>query len=81
MGDFNASPYSYDMRKLSKELKSTSMVADKPWARCTWFGYSELLCASIDHVYVPNDAVVIDKKIGPAIGSDHRAVDVDVILN
>jgi len=81
MGDFNASPYSVDIRSLAKQTTDISLVGDRPWSRCTWFGYSELLCADIDHIFVPKDSVVSDYEIGPAVGSDHRPIDVDLVLS
>lgn len=73
-GDFNATPWSQAYRSFrrSTDLQDSS-AATLPWP--TWFGGSALtsvLALPIDHVLHGVRWRVLERRIGPDIGSDHR---------
>ena len=79
VGDFNASPASIDLRRFADGDHNLLMAAEqRPFSKCSWFGYSALFCARIDHVFVPPSSKITFQNIGPYLGSDHRAVHVGV---
>lgn len=80
-GDFNSPMTTIDMRNLSNNVQDKiRVVGESPMQKCSWFGYSEVLCSRIDHVFIPVTSHVVESKIGPYLGSDHRAVDVDISI-
>lgn len=73
-GDFNATPWSaaYRSFRRSTDLQDSS-AATLPWP--TWFGGSaatSILALPIDHVLHGARWRVVERRIGPDIGSDHR---------
>ncbi|HWS26210.1 MAG TPA: endonuclease/exonuclease/phosphatase family protein [Xanthomonadales bacterium] len=73
-GDFNATPWSQAYRSFRRntELQDSS-AATLPWP--TWFGGSavaSVLAVPIDHVLHGKGWRVVERRIGPDIGSDHR---------
>lgn len=81
MGDFNSTMYSIDMRNLAADIAAkTRPIGDRPFPKCSWFGYSSLLCARIDHIFIPEGSLLVEEQIGPNIGSDHRPVEALIAL-
>jgi len=77
-GDFNATPWSYPFRRL---LADTDLVSSQKG-----FGISAtfpadgnfLLRVPIDHLLHTPDLVVVDRRLGPRLGSDHFPLVVDL---
>ncbi len=77
-GDFNATPWSYPFRRL---LADTDLVNSQKG-----FGISAtfpadgnfLLRVPIDHLLHTPDLVVVDRRLGPRLGSDHFPLVVDL---
>ncbi|MGE0422470.1 MAG: endonuclease/exonuclease/phosphatase family protein [Reyranellaceae bacterium] len=75
-GDFNATPWNRSMRLLVRE--SPLRHASGFW-RPTWTAYVPLwMGIPIDHVLAATDCRVLDRRIGPDIGSDHRPLVVTI---
>lgn len=74
VGDLNATPWSHGMRLLTanSELR-LSATAGRP----TWRARSPF-ALPIDHALVAGRLRVLDRQIGPAVGSDHRPQRVDL---
>lgn len=71
-GDFNATPWSRSMRLMVRE--SPLRHAPGFW-RPTWAAYvPHWMGIPIDHVLAATDCHVVDRRVGPDIGSDHRPV-------
>lgn len=71
-GDFNATPWNRSMRRLVRE--SPLRHAPGFW-RPTWTAYvPHWMGIPIDHVLAATDCRVVDRRVGPDIGSDHRPV-------
>ncbi len=71
-GDFNATPWNRSMRRLVRE--SPLRHAPGFW-RPTWTAYApHWMGIPIDHVLAATDCRVVDRRVGPDIGSDHRPV-------
>lgn len=71
-GDFNATPWNRSMRLLVRE--SPLRHAPGFW-RPTWTAYvPHWMGIPIDHVLAATDCRVVDRRVGPDIGSDHRPV-------
>lgn len=78
-GDFNATPWSSAFREFSKR----SGLRDSALGRGiqgSWNAKSPLIRIPIDHVFVPMNAVVTKRILGPNVGSDHYPVEVTVFL-
>lgn len=76
VGDLNLTPYSPYFGDLLKQ----SGLVDSSRGRgthATWSTRVEWLGLPIDHVLHSPELVVVDRRVGPAVGSDHRAVIVD----
>lgn len=71
-GDFNATPWNRSMRRLVRE--SPLRHAPGFW-RPTWTDRVPLwMGIPIDHVLAATDCRVVDRRVGPDVGSDHRPV-------
>jgi endonuclease/exonuclease/phosphatase (EEP) superfamily protein YafD len=79
VGDLNATPWSTPMARL---LEQTGLeVAGGPLGpRGTWPSRLPLLRLPIDHVLHDPEVWVVRHELGPAVGSDHRPVAVDLRL-
>lgn len=80
-GDFNTSIYSPDMRDFMNDNLGIKMAASGLWPKCSWFGFGELACSRIDHVFVPKDSDLLGLRIGSQNGSDHRSVTAELRIN
>lgn len=79
VGDLNATPWSHPFRRL---LVAGGLV-DSALGRGVQATYRADLPAPripIDHVLVPPATTVLRRVVGPANGSDHFAVEADVVL-
>lgn len=78
-GDFNATPWSAAYRSFRRSSGLLDSSAGQlPWP--TWFGGSaagSVLALPIDHVLHAEGWRVLDRRIGPDIGSDHRPLIVE----
>lgn len=71
-GDFNATPWNHSMRRLVRE--SPLRHAPGFW-RPTWTAYvPHWMGIPLDHVLGATGCRVVDRHVGPDIGSDHRPV-------
>lgn len=75
LGDFNATLYTPAFRDLLAH-GGLRDARDRRWRRPTWAPrrWPWMLGFDIDHVLVSTDLTVIDWRVGPPIGSDHRPV-------
>jgi endonuclease/exonuclease/phosphatase (EEP) superfamily protein YafD len=72
-GDLNLTPYAPEFSRLEQASRLRDAFAGRPW-RPTWQAGFWPLALPIDHVFVPEGVCVVDARIGPAVGSDHRPV-------
>ena len=79
IGDLNATPWSYQFKKLIKK----SGLIDSSKGRGifpTWPNQKLILPIPIDHFLHSKDIFVSNKKVGPDVSSDHRPLIVDFCL-
>jgi endonuclease/exonuclease/phosphatase (EEP) superfamily protein YafD len=80
-GDFNTTVFSPLLRGFARETQVSLQGAyERNWPRCSWFGFGEVGCVRIDHVFVPRWATVHSISVGDQNFSDHRAVVVELSL-
>jgi endonuclease/exonuclease/phosphatase (EEP) superfamily protein YafD len=78
VGDFNATPWSHAFRRL---LASTNLVNSQRGfgVQASFSAYSSFLFrVPIDHLLHTPDLAVLDRSLGPPIGSDHYPLIVDL---
>lgn len=75
-GDLNATPWCEGMRLLRTESGLDFHSVDPVWPP-TW-GIPLPMMIPIDHVLLKGDLRVSKRTIGPALGSDHRSVTVEI---
>ena len=75
VGDFNATPWSAGLRAFvaGNDLFGANTRATWP----VWLGFAGI---PIDHAFASRDLRILDIETGPAIGSDHRPLLIDVAL-
>ena len=73
VGDFNATPWSADLRAFVTEngLSGVNTLATWP----VWLGFAGI---PIDHAFVSHDLRILTFETGPDIGSDHLPLLIDV---
>jgi endonuclease/exonuclease/phosphatase (EEP) superfamily protein YafD len=73
MGDLNLAPWAPTFSDMLKtgELKDTGKMRG---LKATWLSSNPLLGLLIDHILVSADIKILESKVGPALGSDHRPV-------
>jgi endonuclease/exonuclease/phosphatase (EEP) superfamily protein YafD len=76
-GDLNATPWCEGMRLLCETSGLRFSSVDPVWPP-TW-GLHLPMMIPIDHVLVKGGLMVRKRVIGPAMGSDHRSVTVEII--
>jgi len=79
LGDLNVTPWNYHFRRLLKRtgLKdSTQGYGFQP----TWPNFNPLLRIPIDHCLHSPDIVIIDRRTGPDVCSDHYPLIVDFAI-
>lgn len=71
-GDFNATPWNRSMRRL---VRASPLRHAPGFWRPTWADRVPLwMGIPIDHVLAASDCRVVERRVGPDIGSDHRPV-------
>jgi endonuclease/exonuclease/phosphatase (EEP) superfamily protein YafD len=78
VGDLNATPWCHGMKPVF-----AAGLRDTRWGRglaTTWRSNNPLVAIPIDHVLIKGALAVANHRIGPELGSDHRAVVVDLLL-
>ena len=78
-GDFNATPWSFAFRDFAARSglrdSALGLGVQGSWNARTW-----LIRIPIDHVFVPPNAAVVRRVIGPNVGSDHFPVEATIAL-
>jgi endonuclease/exonuclease/phosphatase (EEP) superfamily protein YafD len=79
LGDLNVTPWNYYFRKL---LKRTELIDSSKGRgiQPTWPNYNPLLWIPIDQCLHSRDVIVLNKRIGADVGSDHYPVVVDFTI-
>lgn len=78
-GDFNATPWSRPFRR----LVAASGLVDSALGRgihATWHAHLPAPRIPIDHILVPAGTIVLARRVGPDIGSDHFPVEAELLL-
>lgn len=79
IGDMNVTPWSPVLRNFMDQ----NALRDSALGRGvhpTWFSHSLLFGIPIDHILHSDGVVVLDRRIGPAVGSDHFPLTADIAL-
>lgn len=79
VGDLNATPWCHALRSLVERTGLSDSARGHGW-QPTWNVESLLFQIPIDHVLVSPDLVTTGRRLGPDLGSDHRAVMVELQL-
>jgi endonuclease/exonuclease/phosphatase (EEP) superfamily protein YafD len=79
LGDLNLTPYAPAFGRLVAESGLRDAFDDQAW-RPTWQAGFWPLALPLDHVLVPRGSCVLGHQIGPAVGSDHRPLQVTLRL-
>lgn len=79
-GDLNATPWSQPFRRLLDDGGLTNSQLGYGLELTFPSGSSQLVQVPIDHVLYSEGFAVIDRRLGPALGSDHLPVVVDLAL-
>jgi endonuclease/exonuclease/phosphatase (EEP) superfamily protein YafD len=79
LGDFNVTPWGSVFRRIGKEsgLRDSGLGMGIPW---TWPDGFWPLALPLDRCLVSEGVEVVDRRIGPDIGSDHYPLVVDLRL-
>lgn len=79
LGDLNTTPWGHAFRALvaESELRDTSRGVGFQWS---WPASFWPLAIPIDHALVSEDVRVLDRRMGPSIGSDHLPLVLDIVL-
>lgn len=77
-GDFNDVPWSSSLKRLTERLGLVSSRRGHGW-QGSWPAWSKLLGLPVDDCLVSRSGlVVVDRRTGPAIGSDHEPLLVEL---
>lgn len=78
-GDFNATPWSHAYRTFAARcgLRDTALGRG---VQPTWNARLAVPRIPIDHVFASPDVTVLDRRIGPDVGSDHFPVEAVLVL-
>ena len=79
LGDLNTTPWGHAFRALAEEseLRDTSRGVGFQWS---WPASFWPLAIPIDHALVSADVRLLDRRMGPSIGSDHLPLVLDIEL-
>lgn len=78
LGDFNATPFSRALAPLIAADLQDSLRAGGLWTAGSWPDLAWPLRIAIDHCWHDARLVSRDRAIGPALGSDHRPLRLDL---
>jgi endonuclease/exonuclease/phosphatase (EEP) superfamily protein YafD len=78
-GDLNLTPYAPAFDRLQRRSGLRDVQAARGW-RPTWLAGAWPLALPIDHVLAPEALCVLETRVGPDVGSDHRPVAVTLRL-
>jgi endonuclease/exonuclease/phosphatase (EEP) superfamily protein YafD len=78
LGDFNATPFSAALAPLIAADLQDSLTAGGLWTAGSWPDLPWPLRIAIDHCWHDARLVAGDRRIGPAVGSDHRPLRLDL---
>lgn len=78
LGDLNATPFSAALAPLIAADLRDSLLAGGLWTAGSWPDLPWPLRIAIDHCWHDAQLVVRDRAIGPALGSDHRPLRLDL---
>lgn len=73
VGDFNCTPWSPVFRRLVHETKFVDSRAGRG-VQATWPSLLGCLGIPIDHAIVSSGLRVVERSVGPQVGSDHRGI-------
>jgi endonuclease/exonuclease/phosphatase (EEP) superfamily protein YafD len=79
MGDMNATPWSPVLRNFMDQ----NALQDSALGRgvhSTWFSHSLLFGIPIDHILHSDGVGILDRRVGPDVGSDHFPLTADIAL-
>ncbi len=79
IGDLNTTSWSHSFKKLKRDLD----LKDSRQGfglQTSWPSFLPYVGITIDHCLVSKDFVVVQRKIGPNVGSDHLPVFIKIIL-
>ncbi len=77
LGDLNTTPWSPVYRRLLAGSGLIDTLRGRGY-QPTWPGHFVPLWIPLDHCLVSPDLTVLDRRVGPHVGSDHRPVIVDL---
>lgn len=80
VGDFNATPWSYPFRRLMATTDLSNSESGFGLDLSYPANGNLLLRIPIDHLLHSDDLAVVDRRLGPAMGSDHFPLTVDLAL-
>ncbi len=80
VGDFNATPWSYPFRRLMSSTELSNSARGFGLELSYPADANPLLRIPIDHLLYSDELAVVDRRLGPAMGSDHFPLTVDLAL-
>jgi endonuclease/exonuclease/phosphatase (EEP) superfamily protein YafD len=80
VGDFNATPWSYPFRRLVSSADLSNSARGFGLDLSYPANGNPLLRIPIDHLLFSDGLAVVDRRLGPAMGSDHFPLTVDLAL-
>ncbi|MGZ5410730.1 MAG: endonuclease/exonuclease/phosphatase family protein [Aeromicrobium sp.] len=80
VGDFNATPWSFPFRRLMSSTDLSNSVRGFGLELSYPADGNPLIRVPIDHLLVSDGLAVVDRRLGPAMGSDHFPLTVDLAL-
>jgi len=80
-GDFNTPPWSGPLREFASDASLRDLYGDRGWRAYSWPTWNWALRVPIDNCFVSNDVFVTDHHNGPATGSDHFPLVIDLAVS
>ena len=80
MGDFNATPWSFPFRRLLSSTDLSNSARGYGLDLSYPANGNLLVRVPIDHLLFSGGLAVVDRRLGPAMGSDHFPLTVDLAL-
>jgi endonuclease/exonuclease/phosphatase (EEP) superfamily protein YafD len=80
VGDFNATPWSYPFRRLVSSTELSNSARGFGLDLSYPADGHPLIRVPIDHLLFSDGLAVVDRRLGPAMGSDHFPLTVDLAL-